>query len=65
MHKREDMFSMLHITDEDKQHIHRIAAAPNTSELLLQCVLIISAHCSLCADANRHACIRLKRDPEP
>lgn len=36
VHKREDMFSMLHITDEDKAAIHRIAAAPNTSELLLQ-----------------------------
>lgn len=40
VHKREDMFSMLHITDEDKAAIHRIAAAPNTSELLMQCVCV-------------------------
>ncbi|KAM3574659.1 hypothetical protein VYU27_003385 [Nannochloropsis oceanica] len=35
IHKREDLFSMFHITDDDKADIHRIAAAPNTSELLI------------------------------
>ena len=36
VHKREDLFSMFHITDEDKAAIHRVAAAPNTSEVLLK-----------------------------
>jgi hypothetical protein len=30
------LFSMFHITDDDKANIHRIAAAPNTSELLIR-----------------------------
>lgn len=38
IHKREDLFSMFHITDDDKADIHRIAAAPNTAELLTRCV---------------------------
>ena len=52
VHKREDMFSMLHITDDDKANIHRIAAAPNTRDFVVViffvCVYIYVFVCLVC-----------------
>ena len=35
IHKREDLFSMYHITDDDKINIHRLASNPKIADLLI------------------------------